>query len=69
MLAEFIVDNRIHRFRVSLLSKQQQKKGEFLFDIELTDISENPTSKYEGVRIEYSKWREAVRSNRVKIII
>ncbi len=68
MIAEIKVDGKPHRFRISLLSRPQKVKGEFLFDIELTDISEEPTDKYKGVRIDYYKWKEAIKDNKVIII-
>jgi hypothetical protein len=66
MIAEFNVDGMLHRFRVSLLSR----KGVITpMDYELTDISENPTDKYNGVRIDHYKFKDAVRTNKIKLII
>lgn len=65
MLAEFIVDGEVKRFRISWLSTG---KSIYEMDIQLTDISENPTSKFEGKRIPYEKWRESIKNNKVKII-
>jgi hypothetical protein len=66
MIAEFNVDGILHRFRVAFLSR----KGESTrLDYELTDISENPTDKYNGVRIDHYKFKDAVRTNKIKLII
>jgi hypothetical protein len=69
MLAEILIENKPYRFRISWLSKPHQVKGEFLFDIELTDISEDPSTLYEGKRIDYYKWKQAIKENKVKIIM
>ena len=65
MIAEIKVDGKPHRFHISWLSR---KDSVTKLDIELTDISEEPTDKYKGVRIDYYKWKEAIRDNKVKII-
>jgi len=65
MIAEIKVDGKPHRFLISWLSR---KDSVTKLDIELTDISEEPTDKYKGVRIDYYKWKEAIRDNKVKII-
>ena len=66
MLAEFLINGSFHRFRISFLSR---KDSLTIFDIELTDISEAPTDKYNGVIIDYFKWREALKKNKIKLII
>jgi hypothetical protein len=65
MIAEIKVDGKPHRFLISWLSR---KDSVTKLDIELTDISEEPTDKYKGVRIDHYKWKEAIRDNKVKII-
>lgn len=65
MLAQIIIDGVPHRFRISWLSRHDSLTA---LDVELTDISEVPTDKYVGKRIDHYKWKEAIRSGFVKII-
>jgi hypothetical protein len=66
MLAEILIEGKPHRFRISWLSRPE---GITPMDIELTDISEDPSTLYEGKRIDYYKWKEAIKQNKVKIIM
>jgi hypothetical protein len=66
MIAEFKVDGVLHRFRVAWLNR---KDSSTKLDVELTDISENPTDRYDGKRIDYYKFKEGLKNNKIKLII
>ena len=70
MIAEIKVDGKPHRFLISFVSnvKRYGTPESDKLDIELTDISEEPTDKYKGVRIDHYKWKQAIKYNKVIII-
>ncbi len=70
MICEIKVDGKPHRFHISFVSNVSRygTPESDKLDIELTDISEDPTDIYNGKRIDHYKWKEAIRDNKVIII-
>jgi hypothetical protein len=66
VIAEFQSDNELRRFRISFLSR---KEGGTKYDVELEDLNEVPTDRYKGVRIDHYKFKDAIRTNKIKLII
>lgn len=66
MIAEFKVNGILHRFRLSFLSNKEEPTK---FNYQLNCISEEPTFEYKDKVIPHQKFKDAVKSGKIKMIV